>query len=80
MIFTFSGTAGGQQFDFYRFNVAIVPQHIFKNYSQTDITTGNLEKGKIVGTGPYIYQSGVGAQSQTVVWRKNLNWWAQASA
>ena len=29
-----------QQFDFYRFNVAIVPQHIFKNYSKTDITTG----------------------------------------
>ena len=77
VIFTFSGTPGYQQFDFYRFNVAIVPQHIFKNYSQTDITTGNLEKGKIVGTGPYIYQSGVGAQSQTVVWRKNLNWWAR---
>jgi len=77
VIFTFSGTPGYQQFDFYRFNVAIVPQHIFKKYSQTDITTGNLEKGKIVGTGPYVYQSGVGAQSQTVVWRKNLNWWAR---
>ena len=77
VIFTFSGTPGYQQFDFYRFNVAIVPQHIFKSYSQTDITTGNLEKGKIVGTGPYLYQSGVGAQSQTVVWRKNVNWWAR---
>ena len=77
VIFTFTGTPGYQQFDFYRFNVAIVPQHIFKSYSQTDITTGNLEKGRIVGTGPYIYQSGVGAQSQTVVWRKNLNWWAR---
>ena len=77
VIFTFAGTPGYQQFDFYRFNVAIVPQHIFKSYSQTDLTTGNLEKGRIVGTGPYIYQSGVGAQSQTVVWRKNLNWWAR---
>jgi peptide/nickel transport system substrate-binding protein len=77
VIFTFAGAPGYQQFDFYRFNVAIVPQHIFKNYSQTDITTGNLEKGKIVGTGPYVYQSGVGAQSQTVVWRKNVNWWAR---
>jgi peptide/nickel transport system substrate-binding protein len=77
VIFTFSGKPGYQQFDFYRFNVAIVPQHIFKSYSQTDVTTGNLEKGKIVGTGPYVYQSGVGAQSQTVVWRKNLNWWAR---
>jgi peptide/nickel transport system substrate-binding protein len=77
VIFAFKGVPGYQQFDFYRFNVAIVPQHIFKKYSQTDITTGNLEKGKIVGTGPYIYQSGVGAQSQTVVWRKNQNWWAR---
>jgi peptide/nickel transport system substrate-binding protein len=77
VIFTFTGTPGYQQFDFYRFNVAIVPQHIFKSYSPTEITTGNLEKGRIVGTGPYVYQSGVGAQSQTVIWRKNLNWWAR---
>jgi peptide/nickel transport system substrate-binding protein len=77
VIFTFKGVPGYQQFDFYRFNVAIVPQHIFKQYSQTEITTGNLEKGKIVGTGPYVYQSGVGAQSQTVIWRKNQNWWAR---
>jgi peptide/nickel transport system substrate-binding protein len=77
VIFTFKGTPGYQQFDFYRFNVAIVPQHIFKKYSQTAITTGNLDKGKIVGTGPYRYVSGVGAQSQTVVWRKNLTWWAR---
>jgi peptide/nickel transport system substrate-binding protein len=77
VIFTFKGTPGYQQFDFYRFNVAIVPQHIFKKYSQTEITTGNLDKNAIVGTGPYRYVSGVGAQSQTVVWRKNLNWWAR---
>ncbi len=77
IVFNFSGTPGYQQFDFYRFNVAIVPQHVFRNYSNTDIATGNLEKSKIVGTGPYLYQSGIGAQSQTVVWRKNNNWWAR---
>ena len=76
IVFTFSGTPGYQQFDFYRFNVAIVPQHVFKAYSNADIATGNLTNGKIVGTGPYLYQSGVGAQSQTVVWKRNPNWWA----
>lgn len=77
VVFTFSGTPGYQQFDFYRFNVAIVPQHIFSKYSNTDLTTGNLDKGKVVGSGPYLLQSGVGAQSQTVVWKKNPNWWAR---
>jgi peptide/nickel transport system substrate-binding protein len=76
VVFTFAGAPGYQQFDFYRFNVAIVPRHVFSKYSRTEVTTGNLEKGKIVGTGPYLYQSGIGAQSQTVVWRKNPNWWA----
>jgi peptide/nickel transport system substrate-binding protein len=77
VVFSFSGTPGYQQFDFYRFNVAIVPQHIFKNYSNTEITTGNLDKGKVVGSGPYLLQSGVGTQSATVVWKKNTNWWAR---
>jgi peptide/nickel transport system substrate-binding protein len=75
LVFTFGAHPGYQQFDFYRFNVAIVPQHIFKRYSNNDLTTGNL-KLPIVGTGPYRYKSGVGAQSQTVVWTKNPKWWA----
>jgi peptide/nickel transport system substrate-binding protein len=76
VVFTFTAAPAYQEFDFYRFNVAVVPQHIFKGYSTTDITTGNLENGKIVGTGPYLYQSGVGAASNAVVWTKNPNWWA----
>jgi peptide/nickel transport system substrate-binding protein len=77
VVFTFAGTPGYQQFDFYRFNVVVVPQHIFKNYSSTDIATGNLsDPKKLVGTGPYVYQSGAGAQSPTVAWKKNPNWWA----
>jgi peptide/nickel transport system substrate-binding protein len=80
VVFTFSKTPGYQQFDFYRFNVAIVPQHIFKNYTKTDIATGNLGNTKnIVGTGPYLYQSGVGATSTTVVWKKRGDWWATAA-
>ena len=77
LIFTFAGTPGYQQFDFYRFNVAVVPQHVFKSYSKTQITTGNMSNAKnIVGTGPYLYQSGASAASQTMVWKKNPNWWA----
>jgi peptide/nickel transport system substrate-binding protein len=77
VVFRFGGNPGYQQFDFYRFNVAIVPQHVYKSYSNTDITTGNLsDANKIIGTGPYVYQSGVGSQSQTVVWKRNDNWWA----
>ncbi|HEX5582733.1 ABC transporter substrate-binding protein [Gaiella sp.] len=77
VLFTFAGTPAYQEFDNYRFNVAVVPQHVFKAYSTTDLTTGNLSNPKkIVGTGPYLYQSGVGAASNTVVWKKNPSWWA----
>jgi peptide/nickel transport system substrate-binding protein len=75
LIFKFGARPGYQQFDFYRFNVAIVPQHIFSRYSKTQIATGNLKK-PIVGTGPYVYKSGIGTQSETVVWQKNPKWWA----
>jgi peptide/nickel transport system substrate-binding protein len=77
VVFTFTGTPGVQQFDFYRFNVAIVPQHIFKSYSTTEIATGNMsDPKKLVGTGPYVYQSGATATAQTFVWKKKDGWWA----
>jgi peptide/nickel transport system substrate-binding protein len=77
VIFTFAGTPGYQQFDYYRFMVAIVPQHIFSKYTATQIATDNLFfPDKIVGTGPYRYQSGASASSQTIVWQKNTKWWA----
>lgn len=77
VVFKFSGKPGIQEFDFYRFNVVIVPQHIFSNYSKTDIATGNLDDpSKIIGTGPYVYQSGEGATSLAFVWKKRSGWWA----
>jgi peptide/nickel transport system substrate-binding protein len=77
VVFRFKGTPGYQEFDFYRFNVAVVPWHIFKQYSAIDLTTGNLENtSNIVGTGPYKYQSGFGASSETMVWVKRSGWWA----
>jgi peptide/nickel transport system substrate-binding protein len=80
VVFTFAGRPGVQQFDFYRFNVAIVPQHVFKGYSKTEIATGNMsDPKKLVGTGPYVLQSGVGASSETVVWKKRSDWWASSA-
>ncbi len=77
VVFAFSGSPGYQQFDFYRYNVAIVPQHVFKSYTSKQIATDNLSDAKkIVGTGPYVYQSGAGAASQTMVWKKRNGWWA----
>jgi peptide/nickel transport system substrate-binding protein len=77
VVFRFAGTPGVQQFDFYRFNVVIVPQHVFKTYTKTEIATGNMsDPTKIVGTGPYTYQSGASAASQTFVWKKRSGWWA----
>jgi peptide/nickel transport system substrate-binding protein len=75
--FTFAGKPGVQQFDFYRFNVLIVPQHIFKSYSNTEIATGNMsDPKKIVGTGPYAYEDGASEAAQTLVWKKRGDWWA----
>jgi peptide/nickel transport system substrate-binding protein len=77
VVFTFSGKPAVQEFDFYRFNVAVVPKHIFSHYSAIDIATGNLgSTSKLVGTGPYLYKSGIGAASETVQWVRNPNWWA----
>jgi peptide/nickel transport system substrate-binding protein len=76
VVFSFAGKPGYQEFDFYRFNVAVVPQHVFSKFSNTDLTTGNLTSQSIVGTGPYLYQSGFSAQSPTMVWKRNDNWWA----
>ena len=76
VIFTFAGKPGYQQFDFYRYNVAIVPQHVFSKLSKTDITTGNLDPSYLVGTGPYTYESGASPSAQTFVWKRKSNWWA----
>jgi peptide/nickel transport system substrate-binding protein len=75
--FTFSAAPGVQQFDFYRFNVLIVPQHVFKSYTDEEIATGNMsETKKLVGTGPYVYKTGASTGSQAIVWLKRDNWWA----
>ena len=51
-----------------------MPQHLWKNYSATEITTGNTDK-YMVGTGPFTYGAGKGT-SGTLQWNRRSNWWA----
>jgi peptide/nickel transport system substrate-binding protein len=74
--FTFNGTPPYQQFDNYRYNWPIVPQHIWKGYSSADIVSGNLgDTSKLVGTGPFKYMSGKDS-NENFVWQQRSGWWA----
>ena len=76
VVFTFAGKPGYQQFDFYRYNVAIVPQHVFSKFTKVELTTGNLSPSAVVATGPYAYMSGASSTAQTFVWQRRGDWWA----
>ena len=74
--FKFSGTPNYQEWDNYLFNIPIVPQHIWKSYSNNTIVSGNVaDVKKLVGTGPYTYHSGL-RSNQTFTWQKRSGWWA----
>jgi peptide/nickel transport system substrate-binding protein len=76
VIFTFNGTPPYQQFDNYRYNWPIVPQHVWKGYSSADIVSGNLaDTSKLVGTGPFKYMSGKDS-NENFVWQQRSGWWA----
>ena len=78
--FTFRGTPNYHQWDNYLFNVPIVPQHVWKSYSAETVTSGNMaDPKKLIGTGPFVYQSGLGQATQTFVWKKRTGWWATAA-
>jgi len=74
--FTFSTTPNYQEFNGYLYNIAIVPQHVWKRYTPDQITSGNLASTKqMVGTGPYTYGSGLNSK-QSFTWKKRSGWWA----
>ena len=76
MRFRFRGTPNYQQWDWYRYNIPIVPQHIWKGYSATAVTTGNNDNmSRLIGTGPFVYGGGKGS-SQTLIWKRRNGWWA----
>ena len=73
--FNFKGVPNYQDWDTNMYTIAIVPKHIWKNYSATDITTGNTDDRKFVGTGPFTYGAGKGT-SVTLQWNRRNGWWA----
>jgi peptide/nickel transport system substrate-binding protein len=73
--FHFSTKPNYQDWDTTLYGIAIVPQHIWKQYSATDITTGNADNA-FVGTGPFTYGAGKGG-SQTLQWNRRSGWWAE---
>lgn len=52
------------------YNIPIVPQHLWENRSEEEITTGANEKP--VGSGAYLYDSNAEDRN---VWLRNENWW-----
>jgi peptide/nickel transport system substrate-binding protein len=72
--FHFNTRPNFQDWDTTLYNLAIVPQHIWSQYSATDITTGNADNA-FVGTGPFTYGAGKGG-SQTLQWNRRDGWWA----
>jgi peptide/nickel transport system substrate-binding protein len=74
--FSFSGTPNYQEWDNYLYNVPIVPEHVWKGYDSNTIVSGNMsDASKLVGTGPYVYSSGLNS-TESFVWKKRSGWWA----
>lgn len=59
-----------QEWDNYLYNLPIVPEHLWKDRSEEDITTGANEKP--VGSGAYLYLANAEDRN---VWVRNDNWW-----
>jgi peptide/nickel transport system substrate-binding protein len=72
--FQFGGRPNFQDWDTILYTMAIVPRHVWSQYSATEITTGNADD-KFVGTGPFTYAAGKGG-SQTLQWNRRNGWWA----
>jgi peptide/nickel transport system substrate-binding protein len=74
--FHFRGVPNYQEWDLQMYQIPIVPAHIWRSYSPTQIVTGNTDDvRKMVGTGPFRYGAGKGS-SQTLQWTRRDGWWA----
>jgi peptide/nickel transport system substrate-binding protein len=74
--FVFTGRPNYLDWETVIYTLPIVPQHIWKDYSATEITTGNTDDtSKMVGTGPFVYGAGKGT-SGTLQWTRRDGWWA----
>jgi len=74
--FHFKGSLNYPDFEYDLYNIAIVPQHIWKSFSAKEIATGNNDKpANMVATGPFTYAAGLGS-SQTLQYNRRDGWWA----
>jgi peptide/nickel transport system substrate-binding protein len=69
LTFTFSKPEY-QEWANYLYGVAIVPEHIWKDFDENTAVTGANQPP--VGSGPYLYES---ADQSKMVWVRNENWW-----
>lgn len=73
--FTFS-VANYQEWATWLYNTAILPEHLWKGKTETQVMDNNYEAGKdVVGSGPYKLLT---FDQQKVVWVKNDAWWGKA--
>ena len=76
VVFHFGGTPNYQEWDSNLYNIAIVPRHIWRSYSTTEIVSGNTANPRRqIGTGPFRYGAGAGG-SQALQWNRRAGWWA----
>jgi peptide/nickel transport system substrate-binding protein len=73
--FQFTQRPNFQDWDTILYGIAIVPKHVWSQYSAQEITAGNADKA-FVGTGPFKYGAGKGS-SQTLQWNRRSGWWAE---
>jgi peptide/nickel transport system substrate-binding protein len=62
-----------QEFSNNLYNIPIVPEHLWKDKTEEDITVGANEKP--VGSGAYLYLSNAEDRN---IWQRNDNWWGKA--
>lgn len=71
VVFSFSDPRYQQWANWVYFH-AIVPKHVWENFSDEDVAAGANEDP--VGSGPYLYQT---HSQDRMVWVENEDWWAK---
>ncbi len=69
LVFTFEDPLY-QEFAYNLYNIPIVPQHIWQDFTEEEITVGANEKP--IGSGAYLYDTHAEDRN---VWLRNDNWW-----
>jgi peptide/nickel transport system substrate-binding protein len=69
VVFTFN-EALHQQWANYLYDIPIVPEHIWSEFSEEDVTSGANENP--VGSGPYLYET---HSEDRMVYLRNDDWW-----